>query len=30
VPAIGDDDYDNVYVVTVPTIGKASVLRLKY
>lgn len=30
VPAIGDDEYDNVYVVTVPTIGNSSVLRLKY
>jgi broad specificity phosphatase PhoE len=30
VPPIGEDEYDNVYVVTVPTFGKASVLRLKY
>jgi broad specificity phosphatase PhoE len=30
VPAIGDDEYDNIYVVTVPTFGKASVLRIKY
>jgi 2,3-bisphosphoglycerate-dependent phosphoglycerate mutase len=30
VPAIGDDEYDNMYVVTVPTFGKSSVLRLKY
>lgn len=30
VPPIGDDEYDNVYVVTVPTFGKSSVLRLKY
>lgn len=30
VPAIGEDEYDNIYVVTVPTFGKASVLRLKY
>lgn len=30
VPPIPDDEYDNVYVVTVPTFGRASVLRLKY
>jgi broad specificity phosphatase PhoE len=30
VPAIGEDEYDNIYVITVPTFGKASVLRLKY
>jgi|SRR6185312_5728431 len=30
VPPIADDDYDNVYVVTVPTLGRANVLRLKY
>lgn len=30
VPAIGDEEFDTMYVVTVPTIGKASVLRLKY
>lgn len=30
VPAIGEDEYDNIYVVTTPTFGKASVLRLKY
>jgi len=30
VPPMGDDEFDTVYVVTVPTIGKASVLRLKY
>ncbi|HVY80853.1 MAG TPA: phosphoglycerate mutase family protein [Steroidobacteraceae bacterium] len=30
VPAIGDDEYDNIYIVTVPTFGKANVLRLKY
>lgn len=30
VPPITDDEYDNVYVVTVPTLGRASVLRLKY
>lgn len=27
---IGDEEYDNLYVVTVPTFGKASVLQLKY
>jgi len=30
VPAMGDDEFDTIYIVTVPTIGKASVLRLKY
>lgn len=30
VPAIADEEYDNVYVVTVPSFGRASVLRLKY
>jgi phosphohistidine phosphatase SixA len=30
VPAIGDEEFDTMYVVTVPTIGKASVLRMKY
>jgi broad specificity phosphatase PhoE len=30
VPEIADDEYDNVYVVTVPSFGRASVLRLKY
>ena len=30
VPPIADDEYDNVYVVSVPTIGHANVLRLKY
>ena len=30
VPPMGDEEFDTVYVVTVPTIGKASVLRLKY
>jgi broad specificity phosphatase PhoE len=29
VPPIADDEYDNVYVVTVPTFGQANVLRLK-
>ncbi len=30
VPEIPEDEYDNVYVVTVPSFGRASVLRLKY
>jgi broad specificity phosphatase PhoE len=30
VPEIGDDEYDNIYVVTVPSFGRSSVLRLKY
>jgi broad specificity phosphatase PhoE len=30
VPVMGDEEFDTVYVVTVPTIGHASVLRLKY
>ena len=30
VPAIGEEEFDTMYVVTVPTIGKASVLRMKY
>jgi broad specificity phosphatase PhoE len=30
VPAIGDEEFDTLYVVTVPTIGHASVLRMKY
>jgi broad specificity phosphatase PhoE len=30
VPAMGDEEFDTVYVVTVPTIGHASVLRMKY
>jgi broad specificity phosphatase PhoE len=30
VPAIGQDEYDTVYIVTVPTFGKSSVLRMKY
>ena len=30
VPAIGEDEYDTVYIVTVPTFGKSSVLRMKY
>ena len=30
VPPMGDEEFDTMYVVTVPTIGKASVLRMKY
>ena len=30
VPPIADEEFDTMYVVTVPTIGRASVLRLKY
>ena len=30
VPEIPDEEYDNVYVVTVPSFGRSSVLRLKY
>ena len=30
VPAMDEDEFDTMYIVTVPTIGKASVLRLKY
>jgi len=30
VPEIGENEYDNIYVVTVPSFGRSSVLRLKY
>jgi broad specificity phosphatase PhoE len=30
VPAMDDEEFDTVYIVTVPTIGHANVLRLKY
>lgn len=30
VPAMNDDEFDTLYVVTVPTIGKSTVLRMKY
>jgi phosphohistidine phosphatase SixA len=30
VAPIATDEYDNLYIVTVPTFGKATVLRLKY
>jgi hypothetical protein len=30
VPPIAEEEYDDIYVVSVPTLGKASVLRLEY
>jgi len=30
VPPIGENEYDTMYVVTVPSVGQASVLRIKY
>jgi|SRR5690349_5262847 broad specificity phosphatase PhoE len=30
VPPIGEEEFDTLYVVTVPTIGRPSVLRMKY
>jgi broad specificity phosphatase PhoE len=30
VPPMPDDEFDSLYVIAVPTIGRASVLRLKY
>jgi len=30
VPPIAEEEFDTMYVVTVPTIGRASVLRMKY
>lgn len=30
VPAIPEEEYDDIYVVTVPSFGRSSVLRLKY
>lgn len=30
IPAIPDDDFGTIYVVTVPDVGRASVLRLRY
>ncbi len=29
-PPVGDNEYDDIYVVVVPTFGDASMLRLKY
>jgi broad specificity phosphatase PhoE len=30
VPAMSDEEFDTLYVVTVPSVGRASVLRMKY
>lgn len=30
VPPIADEEFDDIYVVSVPTLGKASLLRLEY
>jgi hypothetical protein len=30
VPPIGEEEFDTMYIVSVPSIGKASVLRMKY
>ena len=30
VPEIADDEFDQIYVLSVPTLGKASLLRLEY
>ena len=30
VPPMGEDEYGTIYVVTVPTLGRASVLKLIY
>jgi broad specificity phosphatase PhoE len=30
VPAIDENEYDNIYIVTVPSFGRSNVLRLKY
>jgi broad specificity phosphatase PhoE len=30
VPSIADDEFDNIYIVSVPTLGHASLIRLKY
>jgi broad specificity phosphatase PhoE len=30
VPPVGDDEFDTLYVVSVPSIGRAQVLRIKY
>ena len=30
IPPIPDDEYDSIYIVSIPTFGSASVLRLKY
>jgi broad specificity phosphatase PhoE len=30
IPAIADDEFDDIYVVSVPTVGQARLLRLEY
>jgi len=30
VPPIADDDYDTLYVLSIPSFGHASVLRMEY
>jgi broad specificity phosphatase PhoE len=30
VPSMGEDEFDTLYVVTVPSVGRASMLRMKY
>jgi broad specificity phosphatase PhoE len=30
VPAMSDEEFDTLYVITVPSVGRASVLRMKY
>jgi hypothetical protein len=30
VPPIGDDEYDTLYVLSIPSFGHASVLRMEY
>ena len=30
IPAMADDDYGTIYIVTVPDVGRASVLQLRY
>ena len=29
-PSIAEDEYDNLYIVTIPWFGKVKTLRLKY
>lgn len=30
VPSMGEEEFDTLYIVTVPSVGRASVLRMKY
>jgi hypothetical protein len=30
VPPIGDDEYDTLYVLSIPSFGQASLLRMEY